>query len=269
LIPTLPDFPDPFAVEWGHDEYGTFQSFAVENIVQRMRWIPPGTFIMGSPVDEAGRYHDEVQHRVEITRGFWLGDTPVTQGLWEAVMGTYRSRFKEPTRPVEPVSRHDCLMFLERLNDHVEGLDVRLPTEAEWEYSCRAGTTTAMWIGNLQGREEQWAPQLDSIAWYAGNAGLTTHPVAQKAANPWGLYDMLGNVWEWCEDWFAPYDVTTIRDPMGPAKGGKRVIRGGSWHSEAKRLRAANRDANYPELQSDRVGLRLAQSPARIGTRSQ
>jgi len=255
VLPTV--FPEPFAVEWGQDEYGIFQSFAVERVVQRMRWIPPGTFMMGSPANEVGRFDDEVQHRVELPQGYWLGDTPVTQALWEAVMGTNPSQFRGPSRPVETVSWDDCQEFIGRLNERVERLDARLPTEAEWEYACRAGTTTATWVGDLHIRGTE-ALQLESIAWYLANSHASSHSVAQKASNPWGLYDMLGNVWEWCTDLFAPYDAITMKNPHGPAHGIKRVTRGGSWHTAAMRVRAARRDAIYREYCFERVGVRLA-----------
>lgn len=253
-------FPDPFAVEWGHDEFGTFQSFAVENVVQRMRWIPPGRFMMGSPKSEVGRHEDELQHYVQLTNGFWLADTPVTQELWQIVMGTHPSQFKAATDPVNPVSWEDCQTFLQQLNQRIVTLDTRLPTEAEWEYACRAGTTTATWVGDPQGELEPWAARLDTIAWYGVNAGRKPHEVAQKGANPWGLFDMLGNVWEWCADWFGPYDAGVTQDPRGPRRGVKRIMRGGSWHSPAFRMRAATRDASYPANRIDRIGFRLARS---------
>ena len=257
-----PDFPPPFAAEWGQDEHGLFIAFAVDRVVQRMRWIEPGSFMMGSPLNEVGRYDDEVQHRVELTEGIWLGDTPVTQALWQAVVGTNPSRFKGSDNPVESVSWFDCEQFVQRLNERVDGLDARLPTEAEWEYACRAGTTTATWIGDLHKGEDVRAPLLDSIAWYSGNAGGSTHPVAQKAANPWGLYDMLGNVYEWCADWKAAYPSNTVRDPVGPAQRADRVLRGGSWFSSARYVRASYREADSPDYRDALIGLRLARGPA-------
>lgn len=257
-----PQFPERFAIEWGHDEYGIFQSFAVDRVVQRMRWIPPGLFVMGSPKDEMGRYDDEIQHRVELTQGIWLGNTPVTQALWEAVMGSNPSKFKGEARPVETVSWDDCQEFITRLNGRVPGLDARLPTEAEWEYACRAGTTTTTWVGDLRQSQEIDAPQLHSIAWYRANAERSTQRVAQKAANPWGLYDMLGNVYEWCVDWSDTYDIEMEHDPRGPADGPGRVVRGGSWYVDARYIRAAIRNIHRPACRCDNVGFRLARSPA-------
>ena len=187
-----------------------------------MRWIPPGRFLMGSLEDEAGRYDWEgPQHEVTIARGFWLFDTPCTQALWQAVMdGDNPSRFQSPDRPVENVSWNDVQEFLTRINKKVSGLDLVLPSEAQWEYACRAGTTTALYTGEIEILGERNAPALDPITWYGGNSGVGfeldngydsgdwpkkqydhkragTRPVGLKAANPWGgLSDMLGNVWE-------------------------------------------------------------------------
>lgn len=261
MVPPLllpPIFPEPFAVEWGHDKYGTFQSFAVGNVVQRMRWIPPGSFMMGSPKDEVGRGDDEVQHRVELTQGYWLGDTPVTQALWEAVMVANPSRFRDAQKPIEMVNWHDCQQFLNRLSENMQGAVIRLPTEAEWEYACRANTNTATWMGNGQSTLD---PQLVAIAWYWQNAEGTTQRVAQKSANPWGLYDMLGNVNQWCADGYGPYDVKAVRDPQGPSTSTYGLIRGGSWISPARYLRAGYRCTCHRERRYDRIGLRIAHSP--------
>jgi len=258
-------FPDSFAVEWGHDQYGTFQSFAVGNVVQRMRWIPPGSFMMGSPESEVGRYEDEFQHYVRVTNGFWLGDTPVTQELWQIVMGTHTSQFREATQPVEPVTWDDCQKFRKRLNQGVPGLEARLPSESEWEYACRAGTTTATWLGDLLPGQETRAQQLDATAWYSENAGAMSHPVAQKGANPWGLYDMLGNIWEWCHDQFDYYasDPASSRDTVVavPSRiNPLHVLRGGGWDSTARFLRAACRYADRADSRSRSIGFRLARS---------
>ncbi len=255
-----PQFPDRFAIEWGRDEYGLFQSFAVGDVVQRMRWIPPGTFWMGSPEDEVGRFDREIQHRVELARGYWLADTPVTQALWDAVMGTNPSQFKGPSHPVELVNWDDCQEFIARLNARIKGIEARLPTEAEWEYACRAGTTTATWAGDLLPGQESEPPQLDRIAWYSGNANDGTHPVAQKPANPWGLYDMLGNVWEWCPYGVSLHEAYTIRDITERSIGGYCVVRGGSWIDRERLLRSACRSAIPPSDRYAYVGFRLARS---------
>lgn len=221
LTPLADGLPEPWAAEWGEDRYGVFQGFAVDGVVQRMRWVPPGTFTMGSPETEAGRWKDEgPQHEVVLSRGYWLADTPCTQALWQAVMGSNPSRFVSPERPVENVSWDDCQVFLAKLAGRVHGLGARLPTEAEWERACRAGTTQATWLGDLEILGKNNAPLLDPIAWYGGNYcsinfnldnghDITgefwkekqyqqtkggTHPVRFKRPNPWGLFDMLGNV---------------------------------------------------------------------------
>ncbi|MFN7952191.1 MAG: formylglycine-generating enzyme family protein [bacterium] len=266
--------PPSWACEWGDDRYGVWAGFAVGEVTHRLRWIRPGTFWMGSPKGEAGRWPDEgPRHRVTIRSGFWLGEMPCTQALWEAVMGENPSRFQSPTRPVERVSWSDCQAFLARLGERVPELKPRLPTEAEWEYACRAGTTTSTYAGELVIRGDNDGPVLDAIAWYGGNSGVGfelaeaedsskwpkkqhphkkagTRPVGLKAPNPWGLCDMLGNVWEWCGDWFGDYAPAAVTDPTGPAEGSDRVFRGGSWGSYARSVRAAYRDWYGPAFAS-------------------
>ncbi len=284
LTPLADGLPEPWAAEWGEDRYGVFQGFAVDGVVQRMRWVPPGTFTMGSPETEAGRWKDEgPQHEVVLSRGYWLADTPCTQALWQAVMGSNPSRFVSPERPVENVSWDDCQVFLAKLAGRVHGLGARLPTEAEWERACRAGTTQATWLGDLEILGKNNAPLLDPIAWYGGNCGVDfdldnghditgelwkekqyqqtkggTHPVRFKQPNPWGLFDMLGNVLEWCSDWFGKYGSEQAIDPTGPATGSYRGYRGGSWSSYARVVRAAGRDAGTPGYRFLDLGFRLA-----------
>jgi formylglycine-generating enzyme required for sulfatase activity len=256
------------AVVSGRDHHGEWAEFIVKGVRHRMRWIPSGTFLMGSPPAERGRYDNEgPQHEVTITRGYWLGETPVTQALWVAVMGENPSRYrsKRPDdleRPVEQVSWEDCQRFLDVLNTQVAGLAARLPTEAEWERACRAGTTTATWVGELSG--EVKAPELDGIAWYDGNSGGETHPVGRKAPNPYGLHDMLGNVWEWCADGMRVYAAGPVTDPVGDRQGPLRVRRGGSWHYGARRVRAAYRYADPRKDRYDNLGFRLAGGQAAL-----
>lgn len=248
-----------WVVERGEDRHGLFMSFAVGEVVQKLRWIPPGRFTMGSPENEAGRWVAEgPQHEVELTEGFWLAETPCTQALWQAVMGEHLSHFVGPDLPVEKVSWKDCQEFFNRLNQRIPELQARLPSEAEWEYACRAGTTTATWAGDLTIGKDRRAPELEKIAWYDANSKRTTHPVRTKAVNPWGLYDMLGSVWEWCQDWFGPYDGVVKSNPTGPEVGNERVLRGGAWSNDARHVRAAGRYGYGPGNRNSDVGFRVA-----------
>ncbi|MFZ0258283.1 MAG: formylglycine-generating enzyme family protein, partial [Gammaproteobacteria bacterium] len=255
---------------------------------QRLRWIEPGVFLMGSPESEAGRYEDEgPPHEVAISQGFWLFDTPCTQALWETVMdGENPSDFKSPDRPVEQVSWDDVQEFLKRTNALVPGLDLVLPTEAQWEYACRAGTETALYTGDMEILGESNAPALDPIAWYGGNSGVDfelangvqrtwlremqypeglagTHPVKRKQPNSWGLYDMLGNVWEWCADGRRTYTADGMTDPVGPTEAGlSRVLRGGAWLYDAWRVRSAFRLQSPPDSRNYSLGFRCARVQA-------
>ncbi|MBF0146322.1 MAG: SUMF1/EgtB/PvdO family nonheme iron enzyme [Magnetococcales bacterium] len=278
--------PPLWASGWGEDRWGVFVEFAIGEVRQRLRWIPPGRFWMGSPVGEPGRFEDEgPRHEVTIEKGYWLFDTPCTQALWQAVMDGNPSRFITPDRPVEQVSWDDVQTFLKRINDQLPGLNLVLPSEAQWEYACRARTTTALYTGGIEILGEHNAPVLDPIAWYGGNSGVDyelddgsnstvwsekqyphmkagTHPVGLKAPNPWGLYDMLGNVWEWCDDcWHesyhgAPTDGTSWLDKG--ETGGSRVFLGGSWRDGARFVRASFRSWSHVDSYSDNVGFRCA-----------
>jgi formylglycine-generating enzyme required for sulfatase activity len=241
----------------GEDMHGSWAEAEVAGVIFRFRYCPAGTFQMGSPASEEGRRDDEgPQHEVQLTKGFWLGATPVTQRQWEAVTGENPSKFRGPDRPVEQVSWEDCVAFLGKVNARCPGLDLRLPTEAEWEYACRAGTTGPTYLGVND------AATLDRLGWYGGNSGRETHPVGQKAPNAWGLHDMLGNVWEWCADWAADYSVERQVDPKGPGTGEARVIRGGSWYMDASSLRAAYSFFYLPGSRKSGFGFRVAMSSA-------
>ena len=227
------------------DRLGMKSTIDVGGVSFCFYWIPQGCFWMGSPDDEEGRWSNEgPRHKVTLTKGFWLSETPCTQAFWKAVMGENPSHFKSPNHPVERVSWTDCQNFIKKLNSYLPGLEARLPTEAEWEYSCRAGTETSIYASNI-----------DRIAWHRGNSGSGTHPVAQKDPNAWGLYDMLGNIEEWCSDyWQSPYGVGPMEDPHGPLEGLLRVARGSSW----KNMRAAYRLRYFPDYRLNILGLRLA-----------
>jgi formylglycine-generating enzyme required for sulfatase activity len=229
--------------------------------------IPAGTFMMGSPEDELGRDDDETLHQVTLTDDFYMMTTEVTQDQWEAVMGSNPSHFDEcgGDCPVEMVSWIDVQDFILTLNAK-DSRSYRLPTEAEWEYATRAGTTTAFYSGGITIKDFacDLDPKLNTIGWYCGNSGDTTHPVGQKQPNFWGLYDMSGNVCEWCQDWYGTYPENDRINPSGPSSGVARVIRGGGWYDVARRCRSASRTSSSPGNQRNSgYGFRLALSPSR------
>ncbi len=292
----LAGHPPPWACAWGQDHYGVFASVGVGEVEQRMRWIPPGRFWMGSPETEEGRWDNEgPRHIVTLLDCYWLADTPCTQEMWEAVMGSgsNTSKFRSPRRPVENVSWKLSQDFIARLNELIPGLKAFLPSEAQWEYACRAGTGMATWLGDLEIEGDRNAPLLDSIAWYGGNSGVGfeldqgrdtsnwqgkqyshskagTRVVASKHSNPWGLYDMLGNVFEWCNDWFSDrYEAEPAVNPGGPKEGPGRVFRGGSWDSYARSVRAAYRSWYHPDNRSPYLGFRFARGQGRGADREQ
>jgi formylglycine-generating enzyme required for sulfatase activity len=221
--------------------------------------LPAGTFLMGSPELELGRDADEVLHEVTISQNFYLQTTPVTQGQWQALMGhDLPMTLSGSNLPVAGVKWQDCQEFIAKLNAMSEGT-YRLPTEAEWEYACRGGNLTALANGELTFLYCELDPNLNDLGWYCGNSGRQPQAVAQKRPNPWGLYDMHGNVAEWCEDWYGAYPESPLTDPQGPASGPGRVLRGGSWFSSAKNCRSAARDHWPPESRSklQTMGFRL------------
>ena len=230
--------------------------------------IPAGTFMMGSPEDELGAYEDEwPRHEVTLTQEFYMMTTEVTQAQWETVMGSNPSYRDEcgGSCPVEMVSWNDIQDFIAALNA-LDGRTYRLPTEAEWEYAARAGTTTAFYNGDITETGCGFDPNLDAIGWYYGNSGSTTHPVAQKQPNAWGLYDMAGNVWEWVEDdGHSSYDGAPVDGSawVDSPMASDRVIRGGSSHDDARKCRSASRFSTFPTYRDSNFGFRLALSPGR------
>jgi len=230
---------------------------ATNSIGMKLRLIPAGEFMMGSPETESERAGRETQHRVSITKPFYLGETEVTQEQYQKVMGKNPSHFKGPQNPVETVSWDDAVEFCRKLSampaEKTAGHVYRLPTEAEWEYACRTGTKTAYGFGDD-------ASRLGDYGWFRGNSDSTTHPVGEKKPNAWDLYDMHGNVWEWCQDWYGDYPSGSATDPTGATSGSSRVIRGGGWSFIAGYCRSAYRGWAPPEYRRSTLGFRVLRS---------
>ena len=210
-------------------------------------WCPPGTFLMGS---ENGEDDEKPVHRVTLTKGFYLGVYPVTQAQWMAVMGVNPSQFKGDARPVECISWNDTGVFAAKLKE-LTGKPIRLPSEAEWEYACRAGTMTEYHTGDGEAA-------LKRAGWYKDNSGFHTHPVGELAANGWGLHDMHGNVWEWCQDGYGPYVGGDQIDPLAQTIKNSLVLRGGSWDGNPFICRAASRNCLAPAYYFIYFGFRVA-----------
>ncbi len=250
--------------QWGggldHDDIGLFTDLIIKGITQRCRWMTPGIFLMGSPTSEKERYDNEGQHQVTLTQGYWLADTACTQALWRAVMGENPACFRgNENNPVEMVSWEDVHKFIKQLNRLIPGLAAQLPTEAQWEYACRAGTITPFSFGdNITPGQVNY----DGNTPYAGGKkGLyreKTVPVKSLPANPWGLYEMHGNIWEWCADWYDDYPEMPVTDPAGSETGSSRVLRGGSWSNIGWRTRSANRGWYAPVNLDYYIGFRFA-----------
>jgi formylglycine-generating enzyme required for sulfatase activity len=254
--------------EIGTDDYGPYADVGLPGSIQRFRWVKPGTFLMGSPESEPEREPwikgSETQHPVILTQGFWLADTTVTQAQWQAVMGNNPSSFTDdPNNPVEQVSWDDAQAFTEKLRQQIPGLAAKLPTEAQWEYACRAGTSTPFSFGdNITPKQVNYD---GNYPYAGGKKGLyrqKTVPVKSFPANPWGLYEMHGNVWEWCQDvWQEKLPPEAVTDPQGVAGGDKagvgRVIRGGSWGGDGWGCRSACRLGLEPVERNCILGFRL------------
>ena len=252
-------FPVPGTEKLPEDRFGDARVLVVGRARQVFRWIPPGSFQMGSPPDEAERGSAELLHEVRLSRGYWLADTACTQAFWQAVWPVNPSHFPEhPQNPVENVSWHDAQGFLAELNRLRPGLQARLPSEAEWEYACRAGTTTAFSFGDRVTTEEvNYNGDYPCAGGEKSPPRRRTLPVASLPPNAWGLYEMHGNVWEWCADWYEPYPATSQLDPRGPSFGRMRVLRGGTWGDPARYARSANRSRIEPAYRPRSSGFRI------------
>lgn len=233
------------------------QSFTVKGVTFKMLIVEGGSFNMGATSDQGGDSESDEKpvHQVTLS-SFYMGETEVTQALWQAVMGSNPSRFVGDSRPVERVSWGDCQTFIQELNT-LTGRTFRLPTEAEWEYAARGGKKS-------RGCKYSGSNILGNVAWFEDNSGRETHPVKTKSPNELGLYDMSGNVWEWCQDWVDSYTSSSQTNPTGPTSGSLRSNRGGCWSSDGGMFgcRVANRGQNKPDSQENYLGLRLALSSA-------
>jgi formylglycine-generating enzyme len=223
-------------------------------------WIPPGAFLMGSPKNEADRSSDEFQHKVKLSKGLYLATCVVTQAQWKKVMGSNPSWFKgDPNLPVESVSWTDCQKFLTKIRK-LHNKPYRLPTEAEWEYACRAGTATPYCFGKTLTTDQ--ANYNGSNVFVAGKEGVfreKTTTVGHFPANAWGLRDVHGNVMQWCQDWYGDYPQMDVVDPKGPEKGERRVVRGGSYFHGPSR--SASRFSVFPDARTGNSGLRVCFFP--------
>jgi len=274
----------------GRDRFGVYALLHIGDVVQRLRWIPPGEFVMGSDQAEARWAYEAAgesmrqlrppaewfsdampAHRVVISTGFWLADTPCTQALWVAVMGRNPSRFiGDANLPVEQVSWEDGRLFFARLQTLVPGVQATFPSEAQWEYACRAGSP-ARWPWGDDPEEHAQFAHLAALRLAIGRAGrqgemwvvsgddgpVPTYPVGRLAANAWGLHDMHGTLFQWCSDWYGAYGSGTQRDPRGPATGSQRVHRGGGWQPSVGDYRSAHRGQYRSGFRWFNLGLRL------------
>ena len=245
-------------------ESGPSDPVFTNSLGQTFMLLPAGSFTMGSPEDEFGRGGPEweLAHQVALTRPFYLMTTEVTQGQWRALMGANPSAFAGcgDDCPVESVSRAEVETFIALLNSREGTGKYRLPTEAEWEYACRAGTVTAFSSGGITPVSScQTDPNLEDAGWYCGNSELETHPVGRKKANPWGFFDLHGNVYEWVGDWADVYPSGPVVDPVGPDSSpfGMLLGRGGGFRSGNRNCRSAERAGFAPETKADDLGFRL------------
>jgi len=218
----------------------------VDDFLGKFIKIAPGEFFMGT---ENGHLDEKPVHKVIISKAFEICATEVTQAQWQMIMDNNPSSFKGAKLPVENVSWEETQQFIELINMLSPSYNYRLPTEAEWEYAAKAGSN------------DDYAGDLEKLAWYEANSGGKTHPVGRKQPNAWGLYDVHGNVQEWCQDWYDTYSSETVTDPPGPESGSEKVIKGGGWHSLAASCRCASRVIGLPINHYFYVGFRLVRTP--------
>ena len=263
-------YPPEWADAWGIDERSPFPFVEFDlspSTMMRLRWVPPGRFLMGSSAEEVERLENEgPQHWVQLSSGLWLAETPCTQAQWRAIMGKHPVGFADDEqRPVVQVSWEDCETFCKVLNAQRQGMRARLPTEAEWEYACRAGTVTEFNLGtNVTPEQVNYDGNYPYVGGVKGQYRQKMVPAGTLAHNAWGLYEMHGNVWEWCADWFGPYAAEEQQDPAGAAAGQFRVIRGGGWYSFARSCRSAYRFRFEPGDRGDNLSFRLAADNAEV-----
>ena len=257
------DFGKSVASEFGGSHSaGDRATLTVNGAEFAFRYCPAGSFQMGSSSGEGGRDSDETQHKVTLTKGFWLMETELTQKQWEALMNDNPSNFKGDELPVEQISWNDCQKLIEKLNANsskLSGWKFELPTEAQWEYACRAGTETPFfWGSSLNGDKANCNGNYPYGTSIKGKYLEKTAPVKSYDSNKWGFYDMCGNVWEWCKDWYGDYPSGEATDPEGPNAGSDRVFRGGSWYFYAVFCRSAKRQGSIADGRYLNLGARLA-----------
>jgi len=249
------------AKEKSSEAAGAVGGVLTDSIGMQFKLIPAGSFLMGSPDSENDRQpYEGPQHKVTLTKPFYLGIYEVTQEQYEKVMGSNLSNFKGPKLPVENVSWNDAQDFCRKLSQLEKNMTYRLPTEVEWEYACRAGTKTAYYWGDSFD---------DRYVWTKENNGFKTREVGTRQPNAWGLYDMSGNVWEWCEDWYGDYSAGEQVDPKGAASGSGRVDRGGGWYLDARGCRSAIRGSTEPDYHTNFLGFRVVAIPVAGDTPAQ
>ena len=225
-------------------------TFTIDGVSFTMVYVPGGTFTMGATSEQGSDADNAAKRTHSVTlSSYHIGQTEVTQALWKAVMGSNPSKFKGEGRPVENVSWNGCQTFISRLNAKT-GMNFRLPTEAEWEYAARGGQSG--------GSKYAGSDNVNNVAWYGDNSGDCTHNVATKSPNSLGIYDMSGNVWEWCQDWYGEYSSSSVTNPIGPSSGNLRVYRGGGWYNDAWDCRVSIRHSYTPSDSMSHLGLRLA-----------